>query len=486
MANKTIIQALLQDTRCLGSAVSSLLLIQTLVGFSFPVSTAARQEQLFPLSVVDTNQQSIQVSASAALVAQATYSEPVFVAAEQVSAQDSFSSALRLAIQQNPESLVTQAKIVEQRLLVEAAKAQWLPSGSVQAYAQTNTLPLSFSLQQPVYTFGRLGSTINKAKENELLVDAQALRTKRELIERTALAYVRVLTAKRRLQIQASYLSSLEKLRNQIRNRLNAEVAAKADLNLVETRLTQADSKAQQIIQELQNATTDLASLATTAASSQDDIPRKFLELPNQDKLEEQLYTNSIELLEADQQIKLATSDYAVAKTKSLPTIFANVEQLADLASGTTRDVNYGFSIGTGVRGMGFQDAREVSAAKQQIEVSKLQRQAIYVGVKRSTQRLISQHKTLGVIADANRESIVQLSRLVVSYQNQYTAGFRSWLDLLNLYRELNDSRLELANTESDLTIAALQLNIRAGLLDDVAGITSIFQQSLLQPGQKK
>lgn len=382
-----------------------------------------------------------------------------------------FLAALRLAVRQNPESLLSGARIQEQRSLVEAAKAQWLPSGTVQGFAQTNTLPLSFSVQQPLYTFGRLKYTINTAKENEILATAKALRTKRDLVENTAIAYARVLTAKRQLATQANYLSNLEVLRRQISNRLQAQVAATVDLRLVENRLNQAESKGQQIIQDLQNANADLQALTSSQVSTEDQIPADLLELPARPELEALLFTNNVEILEAEREIKLAESQLALTRTQSLPTLSLSVEQLADVASGISREVNYGLSIGTGINGLGIQNAREIAAVRHQVDAAKYQKDAVSLQVKRYIERLVSQYSSTRIIIDANRDAIKQLTSLVSSYQNQYTAGFRSWLDLLNLYRELNESRLDLTASEGDLSILALQLNARAGRLDQSAGI---------------
>ena len=388
-------------------------------------------------------------------------------------ASNSFVAALQLTVQQNPESLLSQARIQEQRSLVEAAKAKWLPSGSVQGYAQTNTLPLSFSVQQPLYTFGRLKYTINTAKENEILANAKSLRTKRDLVENTAIAYSRVLTAKQKLAIQASYVSNLGALRQQISNRLQAEVAARVDLQLVENRLKQAEARGQQIVQELRDANADLQSLTSSTVSTADQIPPVLLALPAPAEIEALLFANNVEILEAEREIKLSESQLQLTKAQALPTISANVEQLSDLASGISRQVNYGVSIGSAINGLGFQAAREAAAAKHQVDAAKFQKETVTLQVKRYIQKLVSQYNSTQIIIDANQAAIKQLSGLVVSYQNQYNAGFRSWLDLLNLYRELNESKLELSRTEGDLSIIALQLNARAGRLDQPAGITT-------------
>jgi len=384
---------------------------------------------------------------------------------------NSFLAALQLAVRENPESLLSGARILEQRSLVEAAKAQWLPSGNVQGFAQTNTLPLSFSVQQPLYTFGRLKYTINTAKENEILATARGLRTKRELVENTAIAYARVLTAKRKLATQATYLSNLEVLKRQISNRLQAEVAATVDLRLVENRYNQAESKGQQIIQDLQNANADLQALTSSKVSTEDPIPGDLLELPGRPELEALLFNNNVEILEAEREIKVSESQLDLTRSQALPTLSLNVEQLADLASGLSREVNYGVTIGTGINGLGFQNVREIAAARHQVDAAKFQKDAVSLQVKRYIEKLVSQYNSTRIIIDANRDAIKQLSSLVVSYQNQYTAGFRSWLDLLNLYRELNESRLDLTATEGELSILALQLNARAGRLDRSAGI---------------
>ena len=68
-------------------------------------------------------------------------------------------------------------------------------------------------------------------------------------------------------------------------------------------------------------------------------------------------------------------------------------------------------------------------------------------------------------------QSLSDLESLVASYQRQYESGTKSWLDLLNVQRELFEQRRQLVQAQTDWQIYSLQLLARIGGLDSLAGI---------------
>jgi adhesin transport system outer membrane protein len=69
-------------------------------------------------------------------------------------------------------------------------------------------------------------------------------------------------------------------------------------------------------------------------------------------------------------------------------------------------------------------------------------------------------------LIELHRQARDDLQALLASYQSQYESGTKSWLDLLNIQRELFDQRRQLVQARSDWTIQSLQLSARTGGLD--------------------
>lgn len=63
-------------------------------------------------------------------------------------------------------------------------------------------------------------------------------------------------------------------------------------------------------------------------------------------------------------------------------------------------------------------------------------------------------------------ESLAELGAVLGSYQRQYVAGTKSWLDVLNIQREFSEQQLQLVQSKSDWEIYSLQLAALTGGLD--------------------
>ena len=64
---------------------------------------------------------------------------------------------------------------------------------------------------------------------------------------------------------------------------------------------------------------------------------------------------------------------------------------------------------------------------------------------------------------------VSEQKELFASYQRQYDAGSKTWLDLLNMQRELNEQHLQKAQADNEWLIASLKLAALTGRLDQVA-----------------
>ena len=63
-----------------------------------------------------------------------------------------------------------------------------------------------------------------------------------------------------------------------------------------------------------------------------------------------------------------------------------------------------------------------------------------------------------------------ELSEILDSYQRQYEAGQKAWLEVLNIQRELNEQQQQLAQAKNDWLIYTLKLLAMTGSLDTLAG----------------
>ena len=104
------------------------------------------------------------------------------------------------------------------------------------------------------------------------------------------------------------------------------------------------------------------------------------------------------------------------------------------------------------------------TAAEQDLAATKVE-------VTREIRRLERNRALQRDLIELQTQSVADLESLLASYQRQYETGTKSWLDLLNVQRELDDQRRALVQARTDWQIYTLQLLARIGGLDDLAGI---------------
>jgi adhesin transport system outer membrane protein len=89
----------------------------------------------------------------------------------------------------------------------------------------------------------------------------------------------------------------------------------------------------------------------------------------------------------------------------------------------------------------------------------------------RTVRNLVSSRDLQRGLMDAQDQSVADLDELLASYRRQYVAGSKSWLDLLNMQRELTEQRLQLAQAQSDWLVYILKLAALTGQLDALASL---------------
>jgi adhesin transport system outer membrane protein len=72
-------------------------------------------------------------------------------------------------------------------------------------------------------------------------------------------------------------------------------------------------------------------------------------------------------------------------------------------------------------------------------------------------------------LIDTQKQSVHELTEILASYQRQYKAGKKAWLEVLNMQRELTEQRLQYVQAKSDWLTYTLKLASLTGLLDTVA-----------------
>lgn len=398
-------------------------------------------------------------------------------------AQDGLATALRAALANHPAVAGKQAEVQASDLGLSEARSQRLPSVSVQAshYTADNrsaltgddlSNPVTFRLRQPLWTFGRIGSEVAAAEAGLKREGADLFRVRRELLTETALVYAEVLGARAAVVVAERNLEQLETLREQIQRRAEGQLASEADTRLAQTRLAQGHILLSRYRGEVDIALDALQYLTRVPLPATQPVPEGLLVLPDAAIHEQQMLDNSAELRLREEEVQLARADVSRSRAAAMPTVYLQAEKFLD-QPGLRDDNQVSVVIEAGLDGLGFSthyrsgaaSARE-SAAGHDLQVTRLQ-------LQRDARRLRQLHDLQQDLVVAQRATVTDLESLLDSYQRQYESGSKSWLDVLNIQRELNDQRLQLARAESDRLRYRLELLALSGGLDNLAGLAN-------------
>lgn len=387
--------------------------------------------------------------------------------AQAAEAASGLGAALQAALSQHPSVSAKRAEVAAKAHLVDSAKAQRYPSLSGQLAAQNNdSQPANVRLRQPLWAFGRIDSNIDYADAGRSLEDANLLRLRRQMMDETSVAYARVLGVTQRLRIAADNLASLERLYRQIQRREQGQLAAQADVRLALVRLTQARALQERLEGELEIARTDLLNLTQTPVAAGELPPEAITRLPRIAELEALAETQSADIRVKTQELALAQADVARERSAPMPTLYLQADKPYNQPLGFSNEGRIGIVLEGAIDGMGL-GRNQAAEARKQAAMDVLA--AARSEVKRSVRSLWSQRQVQTALLETRKHSVVELTEILASYQRQYEAGHKPWLDVLNMQRELADERQQQAQSEQDWMTVTLKLAALTGALDRLA-----------------
>ena len=387
-----------------------------------------------------------------------------FAAAEMSGIED----ALRATVRLNPTLKGKLSEVSASGFDGDVARAQRYPSLSGQ-WASNDDHPGSVRLRQPLWAFGRIDSSIDFADASLTANQADYVQLMRQVLDMTVTAYARVQGSRARLQIADDNLQSLTRLYQQIQRRQSGELASVADVRLALARMVQAQSQKDRYQTELDVATADLLSLTLVPVDTTPVIPASLLQLPATVDLPALAQEQSAAVQLKLQRIKLAQALVAREQTAAMPTVYLQGDQAFNQPYVSDKP-RVSIVLEANLDGMGFATVGRTRAADARVQGSTDDLNAARNEVRRTVTGLVSNLQLQQSLEKSQAESVNEVKAILDSYQRQYESGFKSWLDVLNMQRELTEQRLLQVQATNDGQVSALKLKVLIGGLDVVIG----------------
>jgi adhesin transport system outer membrane protein len=393
------------------------------------------------------------------------------LAANTWAAPLTFEQAMQAALATHP--LVQGKRSAQAAAKAEQEGAEWqrFPTPSIEASAQGgNDYASLLRLDQPLWTGGRITAGIEAAGNRYDAAGSAIEEIRQELALKVIAASTEVLRQQARQRFAQASVSEHERLLAMIRRRVQQEVSPLADQRLAESRLYSSSNELLLISQSLQNALAFLAQLigqSSGQAVTEVDAwsyqeAAKPTGLPGDLLLSiDRAVAYSPTLRRLRFEAQAADADINSKRSAYMPHLSFRLES----SQGSVSD-NRAMLVFLAQPGAGLSAKSGVDAAIARREATRQSAEA----AQRDVRQQITFDWNDWTAARSRLENAEQVrntsAEVSESYARQYTAGRKSWLDVLNAAREASQAELALVDAQSQMQAAVLRLKAQTGGLN--------------------
>lgn len=367
---------------------------------------------------------------------------------------------------------------LEEKASVEdlnVARLQRYPSLSVQSEVSSSGRSSIVSIEQPLWTGGRLQARINAAASTSSAYTARTQEVLYETALRVVDAWQALVHAHERAREIKVTLQALGKYSDLMQRRVDAKVSPPIDMELVAARTLQvrvdlqlanaAQRVAQSRLTQLLGAERSIGALVgTLPLKAQAAIALATLN-PALEANVGLAVNHHPSVRKSAQQSEGLRHELQAQKASQWPEVYARVQKpFASSGNGNTASqVFIGLRYQPGAGFSSFAQSRSALARLESSEQSiETARREIRDQVQADLEELASTQGRVDVLQQA-----VASSELVFdSYLRQFVAGRRTWPEVLNAVRENGDNRLSLVDAQALLLGAVYRTRVRTGDLD--------------------
>lgn len=401
----------------------------------------------------------------------------------QTASQGQFLPALQInalyaaANQTHPSLLAARLEAEAGMTDINAVERQRWPSFSAVVESNTgNTASLPTSnlrVQQIVWDGGLVSARVHEA-ENQLMISTLRLgQQQRQIFVQLTSAWQAMLVANARVQVAQKTMSRLDGFNSQMQRRVDAEASSRVDLVLVNSRQLQTQVELDAAQRNLNVALLKLEQLSGEVnlrqrlpglvpfASLSSAAP--FLNLLQQADWAG-LAAHAPTVLIAKSDVVSAHNRLRSKEAERWPQLYVRVDKpvvnnYPNANSSMAAFVGLSYTPGAGLANLVEAQAlaKRVSKADQIVDLAMKEMQEIL-----QTDR--EEFMNAYVQIFALEKSVSGSAMVLASFERQFQANRKTWLDLLNQVRELAQNEYALADAQASLVGSRLRLEVNMGI----------------------
>ena len=381
---------------------------------------------------------------------------------------------LTLAFEGNP-LLQSQARLVEaSRAEVRGANWQYFPSPSVtveQVSADKSDTTYNkdkqvttLRLQQPLWTAGRLSAGVTRAQAVAEAAQAQMEETRQQLALRAIQTWGDWKTGQQKVQALRESLQTHQRLYQLIQRRVQAGVSADADEVMAQSRLDQTQAELMAAPAQLTSALARFEQLTGQKLQSAQLSAFTVEPLDANEELSvllERAWLRSPSAAKLQAQIKQYEMEVQIRKAQTMPEVYARAEHQqgsfnsSGLSSSNRFFIGLSASPGAGLSVFSGVDAAQARLLAAQGEVESARRNLIEQVSLEHISALTQQQRFRSL-----RSGLRWILAMVDSWDRQFLAGRKTWVEVMNAARELAQAHTALAEVEVAHVVAGWRLAV--------------------------
>ena len=393
--------------------------------------------------------------------------------AEKTSSVISLEDAYLLALGQHPSIRIRKSGIEAAKADVDAAEWKRFPSAGIDfsnALQQSETdggdsgsRGATFRIQQPLWSGGRIGAEIDSAKMRHEVATLSKDEVEIDLLLQVAQAFVDRFRFHERVVIANQNLIEHQRLLDLIQRRAMQNVSSQADLALGQARLQQAHSDLQSLTLALRKAHVTLEKLLGTPLDENVLAQPHAIAAPwhSREEAIQDAERYSPYLRRLRSEVALAHSEAAEKKTAFFPQVSLRYEKFNGYEKTIASDrlmLVLEYQPGAGLSSLSAAEAAEKRIAMAEGGVE--------FGARDVVERVTEQFNEISIFSEqrkTSRQYAEATKDVMSSYLRQFTAGRKSWLDVLNVQREVAQSAFAAIDADAGEVLATHRLAILTG-----------------------
>lgn len=388
---------------------------------------------------------------------------------------------IQQALHVHPVIRAAQNDIEAARLEQQVIQRQRYFTPSAQAQFREDYRSAKVAIEQPLWTAGRLSSAQDKAAfDYKIAVEGDQAK-RYDIASKVLETWGLLLDAHERIQVATQTLTELEAFAGMMARRVDTGVSARVELDLVESRILQSRVSYENAEQMIHLGLARLAQLL-----NDDRLMHSNFTLPNLLTLSEQLKNSyQPELMlqnsalgrshplvkQAQDQAKSVLKQAQVVRASRYPQVMIGYEYEHQhhyhqpLANQDQKQIYLSVQYTPSAGWSSLLSERSLRAKAAGLEdTMAATHQQVLDQIHQQLYSFLSAQGRMKTLATAmNSARLVQQS-----YQRQFIAGRKSWLEVMNATREIEQTAYDLSSTRSALIISYYQLQLLTGALESV------------------